>query len=135
MTRVLSGAVLLLLAIAVVWFAPAIAFLIVAELLLVLAFVEYDGLARASGLAIPTVAAGAATMLASIGVSSFQWVGDVLVGTAVALDAVLMSAFIVLATMATHIRPPAFGPSHSAASVSFTATSAPAPFTHSAKPS
>ena len=41
---------LLALAISVVWFAPAALFLAVAELLLVLAFIEYAGLARASGL-------------------------------------------------------------------------------------
>ena len=46
MTRVLSGAVLLAFAVAVVWLAPAAVFFGVAELLLVLAFVEYAALAR-----------------------------------------------------------------------------------------
>ena len=46
MTRVLSGAVLLALAIAVVWLSPAAVFFVVAELLLVLGFVEYAALAR-----------------------------------------------------------------------------------------
>ncbi len=41
-TRVASGAVLVLLAVAVVWFAPApLFFLVVAEALLLLAFREY----------------------------------------------------------------------------------------------
>ena len=39
MTRVLSGAVLVALAVAVVWFAPPLIFLAVAEALVVLAFV------------------------------------------------------------------------------------------------
>ena len=43
MTRVLSGAVLLVLAVAVVWFAPPLVFFVVAELLLVLACREYRG--------------------------------------------------------------------------------------------
>ena len=55
MTRVVSGAVLLILAVAVVWFAPATLFLIVAEALLVLACREYVGLARASKLYVPAV--------------------------------------------------------------------------------
>ena len=46
-TRVLSGAVLLVLAIAVVWFSPPAIFFAVAELLLVLGLVEYMALARA----------------------------------------------------------------------------------------
>ena len=41
MTRVLSGAVLIVFAIAVVWFAPSSVFFVVAEGLLVIAFVEY----------------------------------------------------------------------------------------------
>ena len=100
MTRVISGAVLVAIAVAVVWFAPAALFFAVAETLLILAFVEYAGLARASGVPIPTVAAGAATVLASIGVTSTRWMGDEVVGTAIALDAILMTASVVLATLA-----------------------------------
>ena len=61
MTRVLSGAVLLVIAVAVVWFAPGTLFLIVAELLLVLACREYVGLARASRLHVPAVLSTVAT--------------------------------------------------------------------------
>ena len=45
MTRVLSGAVLLIIAVAVVWFAPATLFVIIAEGLLVLACREFVDLA------------------------------------------------------------------------------------------
>jgi phosphatidate cytidylyltransferase len=45
MTRVLSGAVMVALAMAVVWFAPASLFLVVAQVLLLLAFHEYSALA------------------------------------------------------------------------------------------
>ncbi|MBM3772106.1 MAG: hypothetical protein FJW27_12640 [Acidimicrobiia bacterium] len=45
MTRVLSGAVMVALAVAVVWFAPPLLFLIVAQVLLILALYEYLSLA------------------------------------------------------------------------------------------
>ena len=63
MTRVLSGAVLLVFAIVVVWLAPAPVFLAVALALLLIACHEYDGLAQASGLQIPIVPSGAAAVL------------------------------------------------------------------------
>jgi len=98
-TRVLSGAVLIAITAAVVWLAPAWLFFAVAELVLLLAYVEYARLADACGLPIPRVTAGAATVLASIGVSSSRWTDLVPVDTAVVLDAVLMSAFVVLAAL------------------------------------
>jgi phosphatidate cytidylyltransferase len=70
MTRVLSGAALIALAVGVVWFAPLPVFLLVAEVLLLLAFIEYARLAAASGLPIPAVPAGVATIIASIGMAS-----------------------------------------------------------------
>jgi phosphatidate cytidylyltransferase len=100
MTRVLSGAVLVVLAFCLVWFAPAALFFAVAQVLLLLAFVEYARLADAAGLAVPRVAAGVATVLASVGVSSTMWVGGSAVGSAVLLDAMLMTAFVVLASIA-----------------------------------
>jgi phosphatidate cytidylyltransferase len=99
MTRAISGAVLILIAVAVVWLAPAPLFFAVAEALLVLAFHEYCRLADACGLPIPRLAAGAATVAASIGVSSSFWVGDTLVANAIALDAALMSGFVMLAAI------------------------------------
>ena len=99
MTRVVSGAALVILTIVVVWFAPESLFVVVAEGLLVLAFIEYSRLTRAVALPVPVVASGVATVLVTFGVSSTHWIGDSLVGTAVALDAVLMSSFVVLAAL------------------------------------
>ena len=58
MTRVLSGAVLVALAVAVVWFAPPWLFFAVGFVLAVLAVNEVVALAQASGLAVSTSAAG-----------------------------------------------------------------------------
>jgi phosphatidate cytidylyltransferase len=99
MTRVLSGAALVVLAVAVVWLAPPPLFFLVAEVLLVLAFVEYVGLARACGLPIPAFASGVATVVASMGVTSSIRIGDEVLTNAVALDAVVLSCVVVLAAM------------------------------------
>jgi phosphatidate cytidylyltransferase len=95
MTRVLSGAVLVALAVGVVWFAPPWLLFVVAEAIAALAFIEYARLADACELPIPKVAAGAATMLGVVGITSTYWIGD----TAVTLDAILLSAFVVLGAM------------------------------------
>jgi phosphatidate cytidylyltransferase len=87
MTRVLSGAVLLGLAIAVVWLSPAAVFFVVAELLLVLGFVEYAALARSSGLPVPAGPACAAAMLTCAAFTR---------GSAAPIDVVLMTAFVAL---------------------------------------
>jgi phosphatidate cytidylyltransferase len=99
-TRVVSGAALVVIAIAIVWFAPELLFIAVAEVLLVLAFVEYARLAGAVGTPIPAVASGVGTVVASLGVMSAHWIGEQLVDTAFILDAVLMTAFVVLAGLA-----------------------------------
>jgi phosphatidate cytidylyltransferase len=99
-TRVLSGAVLVAVAVAVVWFAPPGLFFLVAEALLLAAFIEYRHLAEAVGLPVPALTGAIATLTASIGVSSWRWIDDTVVGMAVALDVVLMSALIVFATLA-----------------------------------
>ena len=96
MTRVLSGAALLAIAVAVVWFAPPLVFLAVAELLLVLAFLEYVTLARASGLHVPVVAAGAAAMLTCAAFAPPRLAPP----AGVPLDVVLMSALVVLGALA-----------------------------------
>jgi phosphatidate cytidylyltransferase len=99
-TRVWSGVALVVVAIAVVWFAPAPLFFVFAEALLLLAFIEYSRLASAVGYPLPAVASGVATLLTSVGVTSTRWIGDTVVGNAVALDAILMSAFVALAALA-----------------------------------
>ena len=95
MTRVLSGAVLLVIAVAVVWFAPAWLFLLVAEALLVLGCREYTGLARASGLHVPALVS---TIAAAVACASFAplalggWTG-------LSTDVVLLSAFIAVGVL------------------------------------
>jgi phosphatidate cytidylyltransferase len=95
-TRVLSGVALIAIAIAVVWFAPPLVFLAVAELLLVLGFHEYVMLSRASGLEVPPVAAGAAAMLTCAAFAQAATGA----GPGVPLDVVLMSALIALGGLA-----------------------------------
>ena len=90
MTRILSGAVLFVLAVGTVWFSTPAIFLAVAELLLVLAVVEFVALARASGLAVPALPAGVAAML-----TCAAFARDV----PVRLDAVLISALIALSAL------------------------------------
>lgn len=96
MTRVLSGAVLLAFAIAVVWFAPASLFFLVAELLLVLGLVEYVALAKASGLAVPAVPSGAAALLTAAAFTRLATGGP----SRVPVDVVLMSAVVALGALA-----------------------------------
>ncbi len=96
MTRVLSGAVLILLAILVVWLASPLVFWLAAEALLLLAFHEYVGLARHSGLSVPAVAAGSATALTCaaftrLAAGTMPWAP---------LDVVLISALVALGAMA-----------------------------------
>jgi phosphatidate cytidylyltransferase len=98
-TRVLSGAVLVAVAVAVVWFAPPLIFLAVAEALLVLAFVEYAKLAAAGGTPIPFSPACAATMLTSLGMGTSVWILDRLVLGSMVLDAILISGFVALAAI------------------------------------
>ena len=98
MTRVLSGAALVIFAIASVWFAPPILFLAVAELVLIAAFVEFAQLAAENGFGIPPVAAGTAAAVTSLGITSAARLGDVAQSTA-AFDAVIMTVFIALATL------------------------------------
>jgi phosphatidate cytidylyltransferase len=95
MTRVWSGAVLLLLAVGLVWFAPARVFFIGAEALLIAAVVEYAMLARASGLPVPGLPAAVAAALtgaafARLTPGGVSWAP---------LDVVLLSALVALAAL------------------------------------
>jgi phosphatidate cytidylyltransferase len=96
MTRVLSGTALLLLAIIVVWLAPAPLFLAVAEALVLLACFEYVQLARASGIAVPLVAVSGAAALTCAAFATR------LAATpgAPPLDVVLMAAVLVIGALA-----------------------------------
>jgi phosphatidate cytidylyltransferase len=89
-TRVLSGAVLLAIAIAVVWFAPNLLFVLVAELLVVIGCYEYAGLARASGASVPALVT---TALAVLTAATFSGpIRDLWNG--LTLDMVLMLALV-----------------------------------------
>lgn len=89
MTRVLSGAVLLILAVALVWLSSPLVFFIVAEALLLVAFGEYAALARASGLHVPETPSALAAVLTAAAFSrlafNVSWVS---------MDIVLMAALI-----------------------------------------
>ena len=93
MTRVLSGAVLLVLAIGVVWYASAAMFFIVAEVLLALACREYVGLARASRLNAPAVLSTVAAGVACATFTQFAASWPLLLS----LDIVLAVSFLTLA--------------------------------------
>jgi phosphatidate cytidylyltransferase len=86
MTRVLSGAVLIAIAVAVVWFAPALLFFSFGVLLAVIAVNELVALARASRLEVSMSAAALATALV-VGSS----------GVAGALEIGLMTALVAVA--------------------------------------
>jgi phosphatidate cytidylyltransferase len=89
-TRVLSGAVLLVIAVIVIWFSPPALFLVVAELLLVVALREYMTLARANGLTVPAIPAGVAAMLTCAALAR---------GGPAPIDVVLMSAVVTLGAL------------------------------------
>jgi phosphatidate cytidylyltransferase len=91
-TRVLSGAVLLAFAVTMVWLAPAPLFLIVAEVLVVLACAEYAGLAHASGLSVPVPLATGASVVTAAAFARLS-PGN---GPLLALDAILMTALVTL---------------------------------------
>jgi phosphatidate cytidylyltransferase len=65
MSRILSGLVLIVGVGAAIWFLATPALLVVAEVVLVLGFVEYARLAEALGARIPRVVSGAAAVLAA----------------------------------------------------------------------
>jgi phosphatidate cytidylyltransferase len=94
MTRVVSGAVLALLAASLVWFSSDAVFFLVAEAVLLLAFGEYAALARASALLLPEMPAalGAALTAAAFSrvMATASWAS---------LDIVLLSALVALAAL------------------------------------
>jgi phosphatidate cytidylyltransferase len=93
--RVTSGAVLIVVAVGVVWFAPPLVFLAAALGLVVLGVVEYAGLARASDLSVPVAPAAVAAALTCLAFSQ----GIPAAVAALPLDVVLMSAFVALGAL------------------------------------
>jgi phosphatidate cytidylyltransferase len=94
-TRLLSGAVLIGLSVAAVWYAPAWLFLLIALLLVVLACHEYAGLARAGGIAIPTTASALAAVLTCASFAREPFGSPV----SIPLDLVLMTAFVAVGAL------------------------------------
>jgi phosphatidate cytidylyltransferase len=88
MSRVLSALAILPLVVGTIWFLPFIATLILAEAVLLLAFVEYAALAGKLGARVSIVPAGVATMATCV---SVVWPG--------ATAPTLMAATVVLAAL------------------------------------
>lgn len=95
MTRVASGAVLVVIAIAAVQFSSPAIFLLIAEAVALLACREYAALARGSGLAIPQAAAIAGTMLT---VAAFAPIALQSIFLA-PVDTVLMTSFVAIGAL------------------------------------
>src|SRR5262245_36435483 len=93
MVRVLSGAVLIAFAVAVVWLAPPTLFYVVSQLVLVLGVREYASLSRAGGLDVPAWAAGLAAVVTSASVA----VGG---GASTHVAAALLGVLVVLGVVA-----------------------------------
>ncbi len=94
-TRIISGAVLIALTVAGVWYAPAWLFLLIAVLLVGLSCHEYAHLVRAGGLPFPTAAASIAAVLvcasfAREGFGGHAWIP---------VDLVLMTAFVAIGAL------------------------------------
>jgi phosphatidate cytidylyltransferase len=96
MTRVLSGAVLIALAVAVVWFAPRPIFEAVAFALLFAVTEELIGLFRAGGIAVPRWPATVVTLLA---LATFSGIVSASIPQ-LTVDAMLMIAMIAMAFVA-----------------------------------
>jgi phosphatidate cytidylyltransferase len=90
MTRVLSGAVLLVLLVGAVQWAPSWLFLLIAEVLVVIGCTEYCGLAGSAGLKLPVAAVSGAAALTTAAVAF---------GGA-RLDGVLMAALVLVGVLA-----------------------------------
>ena len=95
MTRVISGAALVVFAVAAVWFATPLVFFAIAELLLILGLLEYVALAGASGTPVPPMSSGAAAMLAAAAFAPTPFGG-----LGVPVDVVLLTALVSLGALA-----------------------------------
>lgn len=98
MLRILSGLVLIAVFFSAIWFLPTVLLLVLAEAVLVLAFVEYASLARALGADIPRAAAAAAAMAVCAAV-----------GLGVPLELPLAAALVGLGALVVGARAPARG--------------------------
>lgn len=90
MTRILSALLLLPLVLGTIWFLPPLATLVLAEIALVLAFIEYADLAARLDAAFPRVVAGVAAMVCCAALG----------GWGAPIEAVLLAALVAVAAMA-----------------------------------
>ena len=90
MTRVLSGAALVLLAVALVWFAPPYVFIAAALVMEILAFGEYQAIAEAHDTRIP----------GAVGVATAFTTMALVPRAAISLDVVLISMVIAVGVLA-----------------------------------
>src|SRR5712671_1831146 len=92
MTRVISGAVLLLVVLSALWFLPAVYLLGLAVVVALLAFREYADIAARAGASVSRPAAGMATAIScvAVGVPGLP-VEVVLIGTTLGLAAVVLA--------------------------------------------
>jgi phosphatidate cytidylyltransferase len=98
MLRILSALVLIPVFFGCIWFLPPLGLLVVAEAVLVLAFIEYAGLAEALGVRLPRAASGAAAMAMCAAV-----------GLGVPLELPLVAAVVGLGALIVGARAPAPG--------------------------
>lgn len=96
MLRILSALFLIPVFFSCIWFLPPLWLLVVAEAVLVLAFVEYAGLADALGARVPRAASGAAAMAMCAAV-----------GVGLPLELPLVAAFVGLGALVVGSRGPA----------------------------
>jgi phosphatidate cytidylyltransferase len=92
MLRILSGLVLIVVVGAAIWFLTTPALLLVAEVVLVLGFVEYAGLAEALGARIPRVVSGTAAALAAASLALAYPLELPLLAALIAVGAVIVGA-------------------------------------------
>jgi phosphatidate cytidylyltransferase len=90
MIRILSGIVLIAAFGSAIWFLTTVQLLLVAEAVVVLAFVEYATLAEALGARIPRIVAGTATVLAAASMGLSYPIEPVLVAALIAVGAVFV---------------------------------------------
>src|SRR5665647_3589022 len=98
MIRILSALFLIPVFFSCIWFLPPLWLLVVAEAVLVLAFVEYAGLADALGARVPRAASGAAAMAMCAAV-----------GVGLPLELPLVAALVGLGALIVGSRGPAAG--------------------------
>jgi phosphatidate cytidylyltransferase len=98
MLRILSALVLIPVVVGCIWFLPTVPLLLVAEAVLVLAFVEYASLAQALGARVPRVVSACAAMVTCAAVA-----------LALPLELPMLASFLAIGALMVGARQPAPG--------------------------